>query len=109
VTATPHVGGTCGSVPCWRTSGSPPTKWKYRDRSLAADGVKSIDLKSGSSARAKVGFKAKGALLPLPGFTTLPTPLTVQLMSSDGTCFGATFQASGVSKNAAGTFKARSE
>jgi hypothetical protein len=82
----------CGTRPCWKVSGG--TSYKYADRLLAADGMLTLQLKSGAAG---VGlFNAKGKNNLGKGMTALPTGVaakltgsrhaTVQLMSSNAGC-----------------------
>jgi len=96
--------GTCGAHPCWKVVGG---GYKYNDPSTAADGVRSIQLKSGEPGRAKANVKGKGpglGMSPL-GFTTPVTSRVVRI--GTGACWEATF--STPTRNDATTFKAKSD
>lgn len=55
-------------------------------------------------------MKGKGAGLPVPSFSYLPTPVTAQLVNSEtNTCFAATYGALDVKKNDGGQFKAKTQ
>ena len=96
--------GTCGAHPCWKVVGG---GYKYNDATMAADGVRSIQLKSGEPGRAKANVKGKGAGLGMPtlGFTTPVTSRVVRI--GTGACWEATFSAP--IRNDATTFKAKSD
>jgi hypothetical protein len=81
--------------------------YKYNDPSMAADGVRSIQLKSGEAGRAKASVKGKGPGLALPGlgFTTPVTARLVRIGTS--ACWESTFGSP--MRNDAATFKAKSE
>lgn len=81
----------CASSGCWRESS---TGWKFKSPTGGADGIKGISLKEGLvPLKAKVQVKAKGGF----GQGVLPfdesLPVTAQLRTSNGQCWGATFSA----------------
>jgi CSLREA domain-containing protein len=105
VGAAAPAGGTCGTRPCWKRTGS--STLVYRDKLLDPDGLEKIVLKPGASAgKAKIAVNGKGANLALPALG-LTTPVRVQLLRSMSTCWEATFSAA--SRNDAEAFKARSD
>jgi hypothetical protein len=96
--------GTCGAHPCWKTiTGG----FKYNDPTMASDGVRSLQLKSGAADRAKANVKGKGAGLAMPALG-LDGPVTARLVRiGTGACWEATFSAP--TRNDAATFKAKSD
>jgi uncharacterized delta-60 repeat protein len=98
------AGGTCGTRPCWKSTS---VGYKYNDPSMAADGVRTIQLKSGEAGRAKTSVKGKGSGLAMPGLG-FTTPVTARLVRIDtGACWESTFAAP--IRNDATTFKAKSD
>src|SRR6185369_1817890 len=86
----------------WKATGSGFT---YGDPATAQDGVKKILVKAGDVGKSKALVKGKGGgLLPLPGLPTTP-PVTVQLRTSDGTCWETVFSNGNVLKNDATILK----
>ena len=82
--------GTCGTRPCWKAFGR---GFKYNDPSMAADGIRSIQLKSGAADRAKANVKGKGAGLAMSALG-LDSPVTARLVRiGAGPCWEATFGA----------------
>jgi hypothetical protein len=89
---------TCGdsSKACWVTISA--EGYRYKDRHASADGVKRIVVKGGRAGRGKVVLRAgndaaKGQLSFPAGATAAfegATAVTVQLVTSDGACFGGT-------------------
>ena len=86
------AGQLCGSKkpkPCWK-----PTKagFQYKDSTGSADGVHTIVLQSGEApGRAKIVVAGKGIHLEVPNPLSLVPPVTVQLATSDGRCWEATY------------------
>ena len=79
----------------WAPSGS--TRMSYKDPTASANGVSRIQLRAGAAGKAKASFKGKGAALNAPAaasasalFEASPA-VTVQLVTSNGTCWGSTF------------------
>jgi hypothetical protein len=104
-------GGTsCDGKPCWKALSR---GYRYRDRSAAADGIYSIQLKEGPG-KSKLVVKAKGAALQLPPavgpdqqFAQDPR-VVVQLVNANGSCWDAAFSAP-AQRNEPGSFKDRSD
>jgi hypothetical protein len=104
-------GGTCGTKPCWKALGNPAGSKGYRMKSKTREphGVQKLILKVGIEGKAKIVakggrellFDGPGGVAPLP----LPLPATMQLQSTAGECWQATYEAEGVGKNEAGFFK----
>ena len=104
MTATAAAGGTCGTKPCWKSSGD---GFKYADKNGAGEGLTKIALKPGAAGKAKISVAGKGANLHLP---TLPlsTPVTIQVKRSDGSaCWRGVFSMPSTSSSSA--FSARSD
>lgn len=102
-------GGFCNGPTCWQALGGKG----YKYRNLAADdGLVTMTMKSGTAGRASATVAGKGPNLTsrADGLTAPPfgLPLRAQLQA-DAICFDAAFTASGVSKNAGGLFKAKSQ
>jgi hypothetical protein len=97
------AGGTCSGKPCWKATAS---GFKYTDKALVADGVKTLDLKAGIAGKASAKLTGKGTNLQTPSLP-LQLPVTAQLHSSDGQCWGADFSVP--TKNLATQFKAKSD
>jgi hypothetical protein len=96
--------GTCGARPCWKAVGG---GFKYNDPTMAADGVRSILLKSGAVDRAKAKLRGKGTGLAMPALG-LDAPVTARLVRiGSSACWEATFSAP--TRNDATTFKAKSD
>ena len=88
-------GGTCGTRPCWKASG---TGFTYRNRVGDPDGIMTLTLKAGLAGRAKIQAKAKGANLQTPALPLL-SPITAQLVIEHGEsreCWQTTFDATRV-------------
>jgi hypothetical protein len=89
---------TCGksAVPCWRPVSR--TGYKYRDALAASDGVRRIDVKGGDALKGHVMVTAANDAAK--GQTALPLGMaaqlagnaaaSVQLVTSDGSCFVTT-------------------
>ncbi len=65
--------------------------FKYSDPAGIHDGVLKMLLKGGAAGSPKIVVKAKGANIPLPNSVPggVTTPVTVQLINSDGECWSA--------------------
>ena len=86
------AGGTCGRRDCWRALG--PRGFVYRDADRTSDGVKLLRLENRASGRTKMVLKAVGESVPLPGLPLDQNQaVAAQLWSSDGVCWGSTFDA----------------
>jgi hypothetical protein len=97
--------GTCrNGVLCWipLSNGS---VLRYFDGNLSSDGLQQIFLRAGADGQARISVRAKGDRLTLPA-TPLTAPVTVQLQSSAGSCFTATYQ-NAIKANGGGQFSAR--
>ncbi len=101
---TAPAGGTCSGRPCWRQT---PTGWSFSQRTPAARVLQKLTLRAGPAGKAKILAKGKGALLSLPPLPLVGLPLRVQLVSSSGTCWEATY--STVGRNDSNRLKAKSD
>jgi YVTN family beta-propeller protein len=106
------AGGTCDGRPCWSGSSS---GFKYSTKLGWPDGLKSLKATAGRSGRGRVAgrsgrgrvsIKAKGPQVILPDLP-FTFPLRLQIATSDGSCWEATF--SNFKKNTAGRLTARSD
>lgn len=104
------AGGRCDENPCWRAVGPEdvPVGFKYVDKAGRSDGMVKISLKAVDGKPGRIGLRGKGVNLPDPSLP-LAMPVQVQVQTSSGECWGSTFAASGMLKNEATIFKARSE
>ena len=88
----------------WRSVG---TGYSYRDPTGTADGITSVTLRGSALNKSKAVVKGKGAGLldrPLP----VAAPLTVQLINgANGLCWGSSYSAAQILKDAAGQLKAK--
>jgi len=97
--------GTCrNGVLCWLPL-SNGSVLRYFDGNLSSDGLQQIFLRAGADGQARISVRAKGERLTLPA-TPLTAPVTVQLQSSAGSCFTATYQ-NAIKANGGGQFRAR--
>jgi hypothetical protein len=93
-----RAGQSCGdsSTACWQPIGA--KGYRYNDRRAVADGVRNIVAKGGAPGRGKVIVKARNDArhgqqsLPVGIAAALQSTrsVTVQAVTSDGACFGAT-------------------
>jgi cysteine-rich repeat protein len=97
--ATMPSAGTCNGRPCWKATGT--TGFKYSDRELTPDGVKSLQLKTGANGTASILLKAKGDRLQ-PSLPLAQDPsVTVQLRNGLGVCWASTLAAPATRNDAA--------
>jgi len=85
------AGGTCNAKsprPCWRASRS---GFRYVDRDLTPAGVQQLTLRAGVAGNAQIGLKARGPLLATPDLPVTTLPIRVQLTSTAGQCWEATY------------------
>jgi cysteine-rich repeat protein len=100
------AGGTCGTKPCWRTTGRATLKgYKYIDSELTPNGGQKVVLAAGESGKAKAVVKAEGLPLTLPALP-LTLPVLVQLQGA-GECFETYFTSVGVDRNTIDVFEGR--
>jgi cysteine-rich repeat protein len=104
------AGGLCGTKPCWTGNDK---GFKFKSSTGQADGIVNLTMKPGVAGKSKIILKAKGLGLTERPFglptPSLPLPLTVQLQSENGQCWEASYQRSGVKKNAGETFDGKAE
>lgn len=104
--AVDRAGAVCGTRPCWRAVGT--RGYRYTDRAATAAGVRSIVAMGGSAGRGRIVVRARNdarrGQLAMPtgiaGALQSTRAVTVQTVTSDGDCFGATLtdiRASGAS------------
>jgi hypothetical protein len=74
-------GGTCGTKPCWKATGT--KGYAYKNKAALPEGITGLKLKMGIDGKAKVQAVGKGDPLPLPSLP-LTLPVTVQLVLQDG-------------------------
>jgi hypothetical protein len=99
--------GVCGDEPCWKASAR---GLSYKNRAATPDGLTSARLRAAPSAvpQARIQVKGRGPNLPPLALPLAQDPaVVVQLRSSDGMCWEATYGTA--RRNDAGKFKARSE
>ena len=83
------AGGTCGSKPCWKATGT--KGFAYKDKELTPDGGQSLKLREGAIGKAQIQYQARGPALAMPDLTTIVQPLIVQIQNSDGLCWEAVY------------------
>jgi hypothetical protein len=90
-------GGLCAQKPCWKQQSK---GFVYKDRSLAAGGIKKVILRAGLDAAARIRVDGRGSNLDMPPMSTNGTPTiaifppaTVILKNSDGICWMARYNA----------------
>ncbi|MEO6028931.1 MAG: S8 family serine peptidase [Candidatus Binatia bacterium] len=85
------AGGSCNAAsprPCWRENAK---GFRYIDKDLTPSGIQQLVLKAGPNGKAQINLKGKGDLLPDPTLPISDLPVTVQLVSSAGQCWTATY------------------
>lgn len=99
--------GACDPVHgrCWK-----PTRngFHFRSADGVAHGLTSIDLHAGPAGKARIAVAGRGPALGVPALP-LNAPLRVQLQSASGACWEARYPSTGVRRNDARGFSARSE
>lgn len=109
-----RAGDTCDGKPCWKSVGQAPNDpqgpgkgYKYKDGSLASDGVLKILYKGGDAGKSKAIVIGKGPGLPagIAGALQVSAQATVQLRSSDGACLSVAL--SEIKKQEPAFFKAK--
>jgi hypothetical protein len=109
-----RAGDTCDGKPCWKPVGKAPNDptgpgkgYKYKDKSLAADGVLKILYKGGDTGKSKALLVGKGPSLPSGIASALQTSsqVALQLRSSDGLCLS--IELAEIKKQEADFFKAK--
>jgi uncharacterized repeat protein (TIGR01451 family) len=86
------AGGTCADKPCWVPT---RTGYRYRDRELTPNGLRSMTLKQGLAAgKARITVSGKGTNLPMPDLTALSSPVVVQMKNlGNNKCWEAVYSA----------------
>jgi len=101
-----QAGAFCDGKSCWSSKSK---GYKYKDKALTADGMLKMVLFGGDPSKGKVVVvgKNKESTMPLGTAAALQgeTSATVQLLSSDASCFGGTL--STVIKAESDLFKAK--
>jgi hypothetical protein len=100
----PAQGPCRRGVLCWTQLSGPV--FRYFDGDKTNDGLQQIYLRAGGDGRTRIGVRAKGEKIPPLPSPPLTTPVTVQLQTSAGACFTATYSGN-VTANGVGEFKAR--
>jgi len=92
-------GEFCVTKPCWKEK---TTGFGYANRLMSSTGAKTVTLKEGLIAgRASIAFQGTGTKLAMPDLNAITGPVTIQLhRSGGGPCFGATFSAPFLRKDA---------
>jgi hypothetical protein len=109
--ATAPAGATCGAnQACWRKLGKKGegAGYAYEDAAGASDGLAEMLLKPGANKKAQIAVTAKGKNLAVPPLP-LALPARVQLQTTNGGCWEATYSAKGAKKNNARRFKAKAD
>jgi hypothetical protein len=74
--------GLCAGDPCWKALGS--NGYKFKDSTLAGDGLMVMILKGGAAGKSKAIVKAKDGNLPIPGLALDASgAVTIQLVRND--------------------------
>jgi hypothetical protein len=79
--------GTCGTKTCWSSTAK---RARYADKKNTRTGARAVQLgtkKHGAAA----AFAAGGERLGRPALPAAELPITVQLLTGDGTCLGAVY------------------
>jgi photosystem II stability/assembly factor-like uncharacterized protein len=100
------AGGTCNGKPCWTVSGSGA---HYRNPGAASNGLEQVRIQPGRYGFGKVVVKARGPNIGLPSRALSPA-VTLQLVRTDDPtiCWKARFN-SGITRQDATTFRAKSD
>jgi 6-phosphogluconolactonase (cycloisomerase 2 family) len=98
----------CGSRPCWRPFGkaSAPTGLGYQRGFGTPDGITRATIRTGAAGKASLAISGKGEGLALPA-PPLDLPVTVQILNTDGTCWGDEYTSGQVAANGADLFLAQ--
>ncbi len=82
--------GNCGGHPCWRAIGS--GGFRYHDAGLLPNGIQQLNVFTGALGKAKVSVTARGVAMPDPPMPFQHDPtITVQVVNSIGSCWGADY------------------
>ena len=106
-----RAGQTCGTKPCWKNTGKQGLQ--YQDKLGTEDGIVKLQFGGGAATKGKAAAQGKNNVSK--GLNSLPTGLaaaltgnttpTIQLITSNGFCVGATMNK--VGKDAGGQYKAQ--
>jgi hypothetical protein len=97
---------SCGTKPCWTVKTPKSVKYKDSRKPAVSDGVTQVSGKAGAG-NGKVQFKAKGENVPAISLGTgLSYPVTARILTTDESCWQATFAAGDEKKNDGTSFKA---
>ena len=99
-------GGICDGQPCWRPHRA--AGLTYRARTAATRDTVALTVDPGAEGASRAKLTARGPSLAVPA-PPVALPLRVQLQMEHGTCLEARYDAGGVSRNAAGAFRAASQ
>lgn len=104
------AGSACGSsTSCWKIRDG---RYSYSRQDATPDGVSKAGLRAGRAGRDSVQVKGRYSVLAvpdpvLPDAMFDPAPgIAVQVVNSEGACWGASYDASTIRTNTADTFKA---
>ncbi len=78
----------CDDQPCWHEK---LTMLAYHDHDAENGGITDLRLVDGSEGKAKIIVKGKDIGAEPPDLGTLSSPVTVQLVNSDGECWGSVY------------------
>jgi hypothetical protein len=94
----------CETKPCWKATST--VGYKYSDRDVLPDGIRTITLRAGVDDHARILAKLKGDPVPMPTLPLTP-PVEVQLQATNGECWSAVYSTPIV--NDAVQFKAKAD
>jgi hypothetical protein len=85
-----QAGALCKGKPCWLegTNG-----FRSRKRPQTPDGSFTVRMTAGAEGKSKLQVKGRGSFLTMPELTSLASPLTAQLASSEGICWESVYSA----------------
>jgi hypothetical protein len=98
------AGGICRTRPCWKALD--PNRVVYSDPEQTPYGVAKLNVLAGAAGKSKITLSARGEYLSTPALGALAVPLRAQLLTSDGTCWEASYATP--LRNDAGQFSAKS-
>lgn len=86
-----RAGDSCSGKPCWAPVSD--KGYKYKDKVSQSDGTQKIGLAGGAAGKGKILWGGKNSSLTMPVGVAAAlmnqTSATVQLLTSDASCFGA--------------------
>src|SRR5262249_26675887 len=80
--------GLCGTKACWSSTAK---RARYGDKKNTRTGARAVQLGTNKHGAA-ASFAAGGERLGRPALPAAELPITVQLLTGDGTCLGAVYQ-----------------